>query len=188
MSASWLKDTYRLIVWTRRLDPWKVAGNGVFNHASLKFSLENSIQLWCVIYMTSNIFLEVCPNFNKFPAVIFASSLFFLQFRPLNPKFLKESLKKTYESSNLQGDCVGLGYLHPSVIDGHLLEQESCGHLRQFGWGPGLAKSGTLVAGIWRWRRYFTPPRTKQGTEWKNGVPKIFFMPRLAFCIFFVAS
>ena len=124
----------------------------VFNHASLKFSLEHSIKLWCVIYMTSNIFLEVCPNFNKFPAVIFASSLFF-QFRPLNPKCLKESLKKPYASSNLQGDCVGLGYLYPSVIDGNLLEQESCGHLRQFGWGPRLANSGTFVAGMWRWRR-----------------------------------
>ena len=101
------------------------------------------------------------------------------------PNFGKKFWKKTHESSNLQGDCVGLGYLYPSVLDGNLLEQQSCGDLQQFGWRPRLAKSGTLVAGIWCWRRYFTPPRTKQGTEWNNDVPKIFFIPRLVFCMFF---
>ena len=186
MSSSSLKNTYRLIVWTRRLDPWKLAGNGVFNHAGRNFSLEDSIQIWCVIHMTSNIFLETCPSFNKDCRILPSSShlLFFLQFRPLNPNFGKKFWKKTHESSNLQGDCVAFGYLYPSVLDGNLLEQQSCGDLQQFGWRPRLAKSGTLVAGIWRWRRYFTPPRTKQGTEWNNDVPKIFFIPRLVFWCF----
>ena len=80
VSPSWWKDTYRLIVWTRRLDPWKPAGNGVFNHASPKFSLEDSIRLWCVIHMTWNIFIEVCPSFNEFPAAIFESSFFSYNF------------------------------------------------------------------------------------------------------------